>query len=80
MSRVMRPPPSAAGRERASASFIALREERDRGLDLATRQRLHIRRLTETLRLFVEAAEADPATALSPADIARARALLNERL
>lgn len=66
-------------RQRLSANYAALRDERDRGLDLATRQRLHIRHLTVMLRVFVEAAESDPPSVPAATDVARARALIDER-
>lgn len=66
-------------RQRLSANYAALRDERDRGLDLATRQRLRIRDLTVMLRMFVEAAESEPPSIPAASDVARARALIDER-
>lgn len=67
-----------AGRERQDENYCALRDERNRGLDRVTRQRLRIQQLSTMLQVFVDAAEEVPPRLLCADELARARAVLNQ--
>lgn len=60
-------------------SYLAMRDDRDCGLDRITRQRLHIQQLRAALQALVDAFEAQPPQPHATTALEQARTLLAQR-